>query len=115
MRTIRPHSHTEDCDDMPGVCNKWPIDHMDVYIYPLDKMVCPLHIKLLANASLAYVIACIGYLAVTHNYGTPFGDSLTDAQLKARKKSMRDRRIAFLVSLFAGVCILLFWQPLRDM
>jgi hypothetical protein len=56
--------------------------------------------------------ACVGYLVLTRDYGTPFADSLTDEQRALKHRSIERRGHAFAVSLLASVAGLAAWRPL---
>ena len=74
---------------------------------------CPAHVAALAYASLAYALACGGYLALTCNLGTPFRAALTPAQRAILARAVRARRAAFERALLLAVALLAAWRPLR--
>lgn len=73
---------------------------------------CSASVGLLAYASLAYVGACVGYLLLTRNAGTPFYDSLTVEQRALKRRSAERRGNAFALSLLASAAGLAVWRPL---
>ena len=65
-----------------------------------------------ANLSLVYLLSCVLYLIIVRasRMGTPFNDSLTDAQRRLKRQSARMRGRAYALALTAalvfvfGVC-----------
>ena len=70
-------------------------------------------VTLLAYASLVHTLACVGYLLLTRNIGTPFHDSLTEEQIEIERRSAKQRAEAFYTSAAASGVLLLLWRPLR--
>ena len=67
------------------------------------------HVVVAAYAALVYVLACVGYLVMTHRTPTPLRDSLTPAQRAIERASARYRGRCFLLSLGvsgAVVCVI---------
>ena len=56
-----------------------------------------------SRAVVWFVATCTMYLVLTRSLGTPFADSLTDAQRSVQQASVRDRRRVFVVSSVLGV------------
>ena len=65
----------------------------------------------LAYGMAVYCLACIYYLIMTRNVGTPFNDSLTQKQKKIKKESAKVRRAAFLQGLAASALLMGLTQP----
>ena len=63
---------------------------------PLHRSRCPPATTLLAYGAAGYAIASLCYLIETRRMGTPFADSLSDAQRDILRESKRERRRAFL-------------------
>lgn len=74
---------------------------------------CPPHVVILGYAAFAYALACIGYLALTRNIGTPFLDSLTDEQRAIKRASATVRGRAFVTAGLVSVVILSVCRPFR--
>lgn len=64
-----------------------------------------------ARAAFVYVIACVGYLLMTRQIGTPFNDSLTEEQKKIKREAASIRRSAFIKSLLIGCVIVAALKP----
>ena len=67
----------------------------------------------LAYLALGYLIASAVYLALTRRMGTPFADSLTDAQRAILRDSKRARRRAFVTGAAGAAVVLAAWRPLQ--
>ena len=65
----------------------------------------------LAYGMAVYCLACIYYLIMTRNIGTPFKDSLTEKQKRIKKESAKVRRAAFLQGLAASALLMGLTQP----
>lgn len=74
---------------------------------------CPPSALFLAHLSLVYLGASFGYLAQTRSLGTPFMDSLTDAQLAIKRESARARKAAFVHSALVAALLVAAWSPFR--
>ena len=72
---------------------------------------CPLHVVVLGYAAFAYALACVGYLALTRDAGTPFFDSLTEEQRAIKRASAAVRYRAFKHAGLASVALLAAWRP----
>ena len=46
--------------------------------------------------------------------GTPFRDSLTEEQLKIKRKAVKQRRKVFWTSMLAGAVIIYLLKPFKD-
>ena len=57
---------------------------------------------LLARVAIAYALACVGYLLLPRDYGTPLQDSLTLEQRALERASAARRGRAFALALAAG-------------
>ena len=62
---------------------------------------CSWPVLLFAGLGISYVLASILYLIATRKLGTPFKDSLTQAQRSLKKKSAHKRSTIFWIS-FGG-------------
>ena len=67
--------------------------------------------RLLAAASLIYLIASLWYVTLTRGYGTPFSDSLTEDQREILARSKSRRRQAFLSGIMIGTVFVLWGLP----
>ena len=78
---------------------------------------CSRTVAVLAYAALAYLMACIGYMAVVKcgPVGSPFGDSLTPEQIAIKKESAGSRSKIFWMSLLVATLILVLVRPLRSL
>ena len=65
----------------------------------------------LAYGMAVYCLACIYYLIMTRNIGTPFNDSLSQKQKAIKKESAKVRRAAFLQGLAASALLMGLTQP----
>jgi hypothetical protein len=75
---------------------------------------CSPQTYVLAHLCLGYAIACVIYLLLTKSLGTPFKDSLTEAQMRIKRHSVRKRGYAFLMSSILSAALLAWWKPLSD-
>ena len=66
---------------------------------------------LFAYLATAYLGASLYYMFETRNYGTPFRNSLTPAQLKIKKMAVGKRYRAFLNGLVISVLLLVITKP----
>ena len=71
---------------------------------------CPPATTLLAYGAASYAIASLSYLIETRRMGTPFADSLSDAQRDILDKSKRERRSAFLNGLGLAAVVIATWR-----
>ena len=67
---------------------------------------------LLANSALIYMLACVFYLLITRNYGTPLKDSFTDAQRTIKMHSSKRRYKAFMCALIIATGVIVVARPL---
>ena len=67
----------------------------------------------LAYSMLAYIGACVGYLLLTRDMGTPFMDSLTPEQRRIKEYSVDVRTCAFTKALGITILALILLRPLR--
>lgn len=65
----------------------------------------------LAYGMAVYCLACIYYLIMTRNIGTPFKDSLTEKQKRIKNESAKVRRATFLQGLAAAALLMGLTQP----
>lgn len=68
-----------------------------------------------ARLSFVYVFACVAYLLLTRNAGTPFYDSLSEEQRKIKKDSAEFRKNVFVKSLLAGSLVVALLKPFSSM
>ena len=68
----------------------------------------------LAYLALGYMVASVVYLIVTRPLGTPFSDSLTDAQRAILARSKGDRRRAFGIGVLVAALVLALLRPIRS-
>ena len=68
----------------------------------------------LAYAMAVYCQACIYYIVMTRNIGTPFRDSLNENQLKIKKESASIRRNVFYQGMAVGFVLLLVFRPFKS-
>lgn len=73
---------------------------------------CPLHVSVLAYASLTHALACVVYLFLTRHLGSPFKDSLTPEQRRIKRDAVRVRTQAYQTGLVASILVLALWRPL---
>lgn len=64
-----------------------------------------------AQAALVYAVACIVYYVATRSFGTPFADSLTDAQREIKRASAKRRGCAFAAGVATGVLLVALGRP----
>ena len=74
---------------------------------------CSLLTIVLAYSMLAYIGACVGYLLLTRDMGTPFMDSLTPEQRRIKEYSVDVRTCAFTKALGITILALILLRPLR--
>lgn len=68
----------------------------------------------LAYSMAIYCLACIYYLVMTHNVGTPFKDSLNAKQLQIKKESANVRRNIFYQGVAAGLVLMIILRPFKS-
>jgi hypothetical protein len=80
-----------------------------------DDCTCSRPVAVLAYASLAYLCASLLYVLIVRCFGlgTPFKDTLTDAQRDVLSKSKRDRGTAFAIGAATSIILLIAVRPLR--
>ena len=69
---------------------------------------------LLAYGMLAYIMASIYYFIFTRTVGTPFYDSLTDAQRAIKNKSAGKRKSIFYTGILISIGALFYLRPFND-
>ena len=74
---------------------------------------CSVATVLFANLSMCLVIASVLYLVQTRHLGTPFADSLTDAQREIKDCAAAARRRAFVIGLAIGALVLGMASPFQ--
>ena len=74
---------------------------------------CSTATMILSHLSLVYVIACVVYVVLSRDVGTPFKDSLTPKQIKIKKASASVRRNIFYQGIAGSAIILFFFQPFK--
>ena len=65
----------------------------------------------LAYSMAVYCLACLFYIVLTRNVGTPFRDSLNKKQLSIKKKSANVRRNIFYTGIFLSSLLMFIWKP----
>lgn len=70
--------------------------------------------KYLAYSMAVYSLASMYYLARSRSVGTPFNDSLTDAQREIKLESSRVRRQIFIEGVMLSLLILLVMNPFKS-
>lgn len=74
---------------------------------------CSPRTLLFARVAIGYTVACLLYLLLTRNIGTPFADSLTDEQRVIKRASSMARANVFLASVIMSTGLVVVWRPLR--
>ena len=74
---------------------------------------CSPRTLLFARVAIGYTVACLLYLLLTRNIGTPFADSLTEEQQAIKRSSSMSRANVFLTSVIMSTVLVLVWKPLR--
>lgn len=67
----------------------------------------------LAYSMLVYVSACVYYIIMTRNIGTPFYDRLTDEQKIKKTESANERRKIFYTGIAVSALIFCVWKPFK--
>lgn len=65
----------------------------------------------LAYIMLSYCFACIYYLIMTRDIGTPFNDTLNPIQRQIKAKSAKQRKKIFMNGLIIGIIIIFLTKP----
>ena len=68
----------------------------------------------LAYLMLIYIIACVYYMIMTRNIGTPFKDSLNDEQLEIKRAAVEKRRGIFYVGVAVATLLVLIFNPFKS-
>ena len=68
----------------------------------------------LAYGMAVYCLACIYYIVMTRNVGTPFRDSLNENQLKIKMESASIRRSIFYQGVALGLVSMLVLRPFKS-
>ena len=74
---------------------------------------CSKDVMLLSNISLVYMLSCFMYLLITRCYFTPFFNSLTEKQIKIKRKSSSRRLLVFIISIAVSILLIKCWNPIR--
>ena len=61
-----------------------------------------------------YCLACIYYIVMTRNVGTPFRDSLNENQLKIKMESASIRRNIFYQGVALGLVSMIILRPFKS-
>ena len=78
-----------------------------------ENIKCSKQTLVLSNIALVHLIACLVYMVLTINMGTPFYDSLTEEQKKIKNNSSRKRSHAYTTGILLGIVVLIIWKPLK--
>ena len=68
----------------------------------------------LAYGMAVYCLACIYYIVMTRNVGTPFRDSLNENQLKIKMESASIRRSIFYQGVAVGLVSMIVLRPFKS-
>lgn len=68
----------------------------------------------LAYGMAVYCLACIYYIVMTRNIGTPFRDSLNENQLKIKMESASIRRSIFYQGVAVGLVSMIVLRPFKS-
>tara|TARA_B100000902_G_scaffold365904_1_gene387240 strand:- start:360 stop:593 length:234 start_codon:yes stop_codon:yes gene_type:complete len=68
----------------------------------------------LAYGMAVYCLACMYYIVMTRNVGTPFRDSLNENQLKIKMESASIRRSIFYQGVAVGLVSMLVLRPFKS-
>lgn len=68
----------------------------------------------LAYLMLIYILACVYYMIMTRNVGTPFKDSLNDEQLEIKRAAVEKRRGIFYVGVAVATLLVLIFNPFKS-
>lgn len=67
----------------------------------------------LAYSMAVYCLACVYYIVMTRNIGTPFRDSLNKKQLQIKMESSRVRRNIFYQGIAGMTILMLILRPFK--
>ena len=70
--------------------------------------------KYLAYSMAVYSLASMYYLSRSRSVGTPFNDSLTDAQREIKLESSKVRRQIFIEGIMLSLLVLLIMNPFKS-
>ena len=76
-------------------------------------MNCKIDLRVLGQIFIIYMIACVYYIIATQNIGTPFKDSLSEAQLKIKKRESKKRAKQFWIGVLVGTALVYFFVGKR--
>jgi hypothetical protein len=65
----------------------------------------------LAYGMAIYCLACIYYVIMTRDVGTPFRDSLNEKQIKIKMESANVRRNIFCQGVIGGLILMVILRP----
>ena len=65
----------------------------------------------LAYGMAIYYLACVYYLVMTRDVGTPFKDTLSQKQLKIKAESAKVRRTIFYQGVAGSLLLMVITQP----
>ena len=65
----------------------------------------------LAYIMLSYCFACIYYLIMTRDIGTPFNDTLNPIQRQIKAESAKQRKKIFMNGLILGIIVIFLTKP----
>jgi len=65
----------------------------------------------LAYGMAIYCLACVYYLVMTRDVGTPFKDTLSQKQLKIKRESAKVRKTIFCQGVAASLLLMVITQP----
>ena len=68
----------------------------------------------LAYGMAVYCLACIYYIVMTRNVGTPFRDSLNENQIKIKAESASIRRYIFYQGMALGLVSMIVLRPFKS-
>ena len=68
----------------------------------------------LAYGMAVYCLACMYYIVMTRNVGTPFRDSLNENQLKIKMESASIRRSIFYQGVAVGLISMVVLRPFKS-
>ncbi len=68
----------------------------------------------LAYGMAVYCLACLYYIVMTRNVGTPFRDSLNENQLKIKMESASVRRSVFYQGVAVGLVSMIIFRPFKS-
>ena len=68
----------------------------------------------LAYGMAVYCLACMYYIVMTRNVGTPFRDSLNENQLKIKMESASIRRSIFYQGVAIGLVSMVVLRPFKS-